>query len=139
MCALGGSSGTGATGKMLQEIQLRGNAITAGGGSAVWKALSTGVLPALRALDLGNNSLGDVGGREVAHHLLTGRGTWPRLVILELSGNGMRDRGVEAVFKAVTAPGVVLAPEVECISLRFNRLSRAARERTACPPGFLVI
>lgn len=136
MSALGGSSGTG---KMLQELQLHGNAITAGGGSAVWKALSTGVLPALRALDLGNNSLGEVGGREVAHHLLVGRGTWSRLVILDLSRNGMRDRGVEAVIKAVTAPGVALAPEVECINLRFNRLSRAAMERTACPPEFLVL
>lgn len=139
MSALGGSSGTRATGKMLQELQLNGNAITTGGGSAIWKALSTGVLPVLRSLDLGNNSLGEVGGREVAHHLLMGRGTWPRLIILDLSRNGMRDRGVEAVIKAVTAPGVALAPDIEHINLRFNRVSRAAMERTACLPGFIVL
>ena len=138
--ALGGGDGvTAAAGRTLRELELRGNAITAGGGGAIWAALDAGVLPALRTLDLGNNSLGDDGGRAAAHCLLAGCGTWPRLVVLDLSSNGMGDGGVEAVYKAVTAPGAVLSPGVERISLRFNRLTRACRERTARPPRFLVL
>ncbi|CAN0326562.1 unnamed protein product, partial [Hapterophycus canaliculatus] len=114
LCGGGGSSGAGRT---LQELDLRGNAVTVVGLRVLGSALAFGGLPALRALDLGSNSLRDEGGKAVAHRLLAGAGTWRQLVRLDLSGNGMGDGGVEAVFKAATAPGVALAPDLEMISV----------------------
>ncbi|CBN79118.1 Hypothetical leucine rich repeat protein [Ectocarpus siliculosus] len=115
--ALCGGGGASAAGRTLRTLDLRGNAVTAVGLRVLAGPLAFGGLPALRALDLGSNSLRDEGGKAVAHRLLAGAGTWRRLTRLDLSGNGMGNGGVEAVFKAVTAPGVTLAPDVEFISL----------------------
>lgn len=137
--ALSHGGGASAAGRTLQELDLRGNGITVGGSWVIGKALATGAFPALRDLCLGANALRDEGGRAVAHFLLSGEGSWPRLVRLNLSGNGMRDVGVEAVFKAVTAPGVCLAPDIERINIRNNHASPAVRERTSCAPHFLLM
>ncbi|CAN0480038.1 unnamed protein product, partial [Laminaria digitata] len=115
--SLCGGGGAAAAGRTLKLLDLRGNAITSLGAGTLGDALAAGGLPALRELDLGSNALRDAGGRAVAHHIFAGLGTWPRLVRLDLSGNGMGDGGVEAVFKAVTAPGASLAPDVERISV----------------------
>lgn len=136
LCGGGGASGAGRT---LQELDFRGNAITVVGLRVLGGALAFGGLPALRALDLASNSLRDEGGKAVAHRLLAGAGTWRQLARLDLSGNGMGDGGVEAVFKAVTAPGVTLAPDVEVISVRDNFMTSAGRQRVSCPPPFLVM
>ena len=137
--SLCGGGGAAAAGRTLRLLDLRGNAITSLGAGALGDALAAGGLPALRELDLGSNALRDKGGRAVAHHLFAALGTWPRLVRLDLSGNGMGDVGVEAVFKAVTAPGASLAPDVEKISVRDNPMSRGARRRTSSPPAFLLM
>lgn len=137
--SLCGGGGASAAGRTLQELGLRGNAVTAVGLRALAGALALGGLPALRALDLGSNSLRDEGGRAVAHRLLAGAGTWRHLARLDLSGNGMGDGGVEAVFKAVSAPGVQLAADVEMISVRNNFMSSAARQRLSSPPHFLLM
>lgn len=129
--------GASAAGRTLQELDLRGNGVTAGGCRNIGEALAAGALPALRRLDLRANALRDEGGKAVAHFLLSGMGTWPKIVLLDLSSNGMRDAGVEAVFKAVTAPGVSLAPDIEKISVRDNYTSPAARKLTCRPPPFL--
>lgn len=136
LCSGGGAS---AAGRALTELDLRGNAVTAGGLKVLGGALACGGLPALRALDLGSNSLRDEGGKSVAHRLLAGSGTWRCLARLDLSGNGMGDGGVEAVFKAVTAPGTRLAPDVEMISVRNNFMSPAARQRLSGPPPFFIM
>ncbi|CAM9455198.1 unnamed protein product, partial [Ectocarpus fasciculatus] len=115
--ALCGGGGASAAGRTLRTLGLRGNAVTVVGLRVLAGALAFGGLPALRALDLGSNSLRDEGGKAVAHRLLAGAGTWRLLARLDLSGNGMGDGGVEAMFKAVTAPGVTLAPDVEFISV----------------------
>lgn len=137
--ALSGGGGASGAGRTLQQLDLRGNAITAGVGRMIGDTLAAGGLPALKDLDVGANMLRDDGGKAVAHHLLAGVGTWPQIARLDLSANGMGDAGVEAVFKAVTAPGVSLAPDVERISLRDNCLSRKARRRTSLSPPFLII
>lgn len=137
--ALCGGGGASAAGRTLGELDLRGNAVTAVGLRVLGGALACGGLPALRVLDLGSNSLRDEGGKSVAHRLLAGAGTWRRLARLDLSGNGMGDGGVEAVFKAVTAPGARLAPDVEMISVRNNYMSPAGRQRLSSPPSFLVV
>lgn len=137
--ALSGGGGASAAGRTLQELDLRGNGITAGGSRVIGSALATGAFPALRSLDLSANALRDEGGRAVAHFLLSGEGSWPRLARLDLSGNGMRDVGVEAMFKAVTAPGVCLAPDIERVNVRNNYASPAVRERTSCAPHFLLM
>lgn len=136
--SLCGGGGASAAGRTLTELDLRGNAVTAVGLRFLGGALACGGLPALRVLDLGSNSLRDEGGKSVAHRLLAGSGTWRRLARLDLSGNGMGDGGVEAVFKAVTAPGTTLAPDVEMINLRNNFMSPAARQRLSCPPPYLI-
>lgn len=138
--ALSGGGGASGAGRTLQEFGLRGNAITASGGRSIGDALAAGVVPALRSLDLGANALRDEGGKSVAHHLLAGRGTWAYLVRLDLSGNGMGDSGVGAICKAVTAPGVTLAPGVERISLRNNFVSRDGRRfLSSRTPSFLIM
>ena len=136
LCSGGGAA---AAGRTLRVLDLRGNAVTALGAGTLGTALAAGGLPALRDLDLGSNALRDEGGRAVAHHLFAGLGTWPRLCRLDLSGNGMGDGGVEAIFKAVTAPGGCLSPAVERISVRDNFVSRGARERTSSAPSFLLM
>lgn len=135
----GGGGGASAAGRILTELDLRGNAVTAVGLRVLGGALACGGLPALRVLDLGSNSLRDDGGKSVAHRLLAGAGTWRCLVRLDLSRNGMGDGGVEAVFKAVTAPGTRLAPDVEMISVRNNFMSPAARQRLSGPPPFFIL
>lgn len=137
--ALCGGGGASAAGRTLRTLDLRGNAVTVVGLRVLAGALAFGGLPALRALDLGSNSLRDEGGKAVAHRLLAGAGTWRRLARLDLSGNGMGDGGVEAVFKAVTAPGVTLAPDVEFISVRNNFVSSEARQRLSRGPRFLLM
>ena len=137
--SLCGGGGASAAGRTLTELDLRGNAVTAVGLRVLGGALACGGLPALRVLDLGSNSLRDEGGKSVAHRLLAGSGTWRRLARLDLSGNGMGDGGVEAVFKAITAPGTRLAPDVEVISVRNNFMSPAARQRLSSPPPFFIM
>eukprot|EP00903_Cladosiphon_okamuranus_P006356 g6226.t1 len=137
--SLCGGGGASAAGRTLTELDLRGNAVTAGGLRVLGGALARGGLPALRVLDLGSNSLRDEGGKSVAHRLLAGSGTWRCLARLDLSGNGMGDGGVEAVFKAITAPGTRLAPDVEMITVRNNFMSPAARQRLSGPPPFFIM
>eukprot|EP00752_Nemacystus_decipiens_P014278 g12698.t2 len=137
--SLCGGGGASAAGRTLKELDLCGNAVTAVGLRVLGDALARGGLPALRALDLGSNSLRDEGGKLVAHRLLAGSGTWRRLARLDLSGNGMGDGGVEAVFKAVTAPGTRLSRDVEIVSVKNNFMSPAARQRLSSPPTFLVL
>lgn len=137
--SLCGGGGASAAGRTLQELDLRGNAVTAVGLRMLGGALALGGLPALRALDLGCNSLRDEGGRVVAHRVLAGEGTWPFLARLDLSRNGMGDGGVEAVYKAVCAPGVRLAADVEMISVRNNSVSSASRQRMSSVPPFLLM
>lgn len=137
--ALSGGGGASGAGRTLQQLDLRGNAITAGAGRMIGDVLAAGGLPALKDLDIGANVLRDDGGKAVARHLLAGVGTWLQITRLDLSANGMGDTGVEAVFKAVTAPGVSLASDVERISLRDNYVSPAARRRTSLSPTFLIM
>lgn len=137
--SLCGGGGASAAGRTLQELDLRGNAVTAVGLRILGGALAQGGLPALRALDLGCNSLRDEGGRAVAHRLLAGAGTWRRLAKLDLSANSMGDGGVEAVYKAVSAPGVRLAADVEMINVRNNSVSSTSRQRMSALPSFLLM
>lgn len=139
MWSLSRGGGASACGRVLQELELRGNGLTIGGARSLGEALKTGALPALRGLDLGANELRDDGGKAMAHFIFAGLGSWSNLVRLDLSGNSMRDVGVEAVFKAVTAPRVRLAPDVEWISIQHNHASPEARRRMSFPPPHLLM
>ena len=83
------------------------------------QAMLKGGLPNLQVLDLRQNVLGDEGAVFLAQHMLAG--AYRAIVEIYVQANQMRDTGVSALYKAVTAAAAGdWFPHLEAVNARMN-------------------
>lgn len=147
--------------RQVRVLDLTYNELTSAGATALGAVLEAGVPPLLRDVDLSWNSLGDGGGRSIAHQLLRRAGKyrdntkkdsndvpsagliregagWAQLSCLRLRGCGMHDGGVRALCSALKAEGARQGPGgLEIVCIRDNYASPVTRAMNEPVPLFL--